>query len=148
MIKSMRLNEVHNGNHKFHSMFILRNSSTKWLLVDDAVKFRVKFGIILSISRLILTIGFVIFVIILEAPSVALSFLLSRASLFPSWPYTHSTQTFPAVVSCKLSTLSGSLTISKDYVMPRMSINNRSVSIVSQVSTSAKQIFQILLLCF
>jgi hypothetical protein len=56
MIKSMRLNEVRNGNHKFHSMYTLRSSSTKWLWVTSAVKFRMKFGIILPISRAILAI--------------------------------------------------------------------------------------------
>jgi hypothetical protein len=56
MITSMILSEVRNGNHKFHSMCTLRSYSTKWLLLNSAVKFHMKFGIILPISRPVLAI--------------------------------------------------------------------------------------------
>jgi hypothetical protein len=48
MIKSMGSNEVHNWHHNFHNMFKLQ-SSPQWLLVDYAVKFHIKFGILFAL---------------------------------------------------------------------------------------------------
>jgi hypothetical protein len=91
MTKSIRSSEVHSRRHDFHSKF-------KFQSLDDAEKFHEKYGMLLSIYRLILSIKLVFFPTVSGVPSAVTRFSIVQGSS-RSFMVSHTLKTnFPLVL--------------------------------------------------
>jgi hypothetical protein len=75
MSESMKWSEVHSHRYSFHNMFKLQRLSTKWLLVENAVKVHVKLRILfVHFPPNVIYIKHILFPVILVGPSVLTPF--------------------------------------------------------------------------
>jgi hypothetical protein len=125
----------------------LQSFPTKWLLVDDALKFHVKFGILFVHFSPNSTHQTCFLSNHTWAPSVVTSpSVLFKAAQVPSLFHTPKKKSFPCVPR-KLLELASSSTTSKGSLMPRMTINNEQYRLCHYSHPVRNKRFLILLLC-